>query len=723
MAARYWVGGANTWNTTAGTKWATTSGGASGAAAPTVADDVFLDAASGAVVVALGSVSCRSLDCTGFTGTLSHPGAIDFFIGDATPGAGNVALRLAAGMTYTLGSSTSSTTSFQSTSATQQIIDFAGKTCGLFTTGTGASGGSWLLSTSLVQNNASTLGHSRGTLDFNNVNHSIGSFSSTSTNTRTINLGSSQITVTGNSWNTSTTTGLTFSAGTSSIIFNPTASVTPSFGAGNIVYYDLSIVKSAGGFSINQSLGFHNFTQDNTVLGGGNRILAFDNGATISVSGTLTYVGNNATDGRGRLVSNVSGLTTTLSLGPTGTLALTNIDIEDVTVTGTNTPVAATAGRIGNGGGNAGFNFSAPVTYYWIGDGGAMTLPVHYSTSSGGASGSVIPLIHDTLIFDSNSITSAGQTVIADMMRSPGLDFTNVLNNPTFNPRNPNGAGNGVYGSLILKSGMSYSLSGAAGSATAFAFRGRAGYSLDQAGIDLTVNTSFSINAPSGTYALASNLTMINPSGFGVTSGTFTASGFNVSVVAFNSSNTNVRTVNMGSGIWTLSGTGAVWSTGTATNFTLNASTSTVLISDTSATSKTLSRHPGIVLNNVTVAGGTGLVIFSNATTSTMNNLAVTTPPANIRFNAPATYTILGSMPSGTSGNLVTIDTNTGGTTATISKSSGIVSCDYLSLRDSLATGGAAYYAGSNSTIVSNVIGWAMYAPPAGFGNLMQAIS
>jgi hypothetical protein len=43
MANRYWVGGTATWDNTAGTKWATTSGGAGGSTAPTAADDVFFD--------------------------------------------------------------------------------------------------------------------------------------------------------------------------------------------------------------------------------------------------------------------------------------------------------------------------------------------------------------------------------------------------------------------------------------------------------------------------------------------------------------------------------------------------------------------------------------------------------------------------------------------------------------------------------------------------------
>jgi hypothetical protein len=44
MALRYWVGGTDTWNNAAGTKWSATSGGASGASAPTASDDVFFNA-------------------------------------------------------------------------------------------------------------------------------------------------------------------------------------------------------------------------------------------------------------------------------------------------------------------------------------------------------------------------------------------------------------------------------------------------------------------------------------------------------------------------------------------------------------------------------------------------------------------------------------------------------------------------------------------------------
>lgn len=71
MANRYWVGGTANWDATAGTKWATTSGGAGGAAVPTSSDDVFFDVNSTGVCTLTVLSSFNGLDFTGFTGTFN----------------------------------------------------------------------------------------------------------------------------------------------------------------------------------------------------------------------------------------------------------------------------------------------------------------------------------------------------------------------------------------------------------------------------------------------------------------------------------------------------------------------------------------------------------------------------------------------------------------------------------------------------------------------------
>lgn len=72
MANRYWVGGTASWDATAGSKWALTSGGAGGQAVPTTSDTVFFDANSGANTVTLGTTgACSTISFSGFTGTFA----------------------------------------------------------------------------------------------------------------------------------------------------------------------------------------------------------------------------------------------------------------------------------------------------------------------------------------------------------------------------------------------------------------------------------------------------------------------------------------------------------------------------------------------------------------------------------------------------------------------------------------------------------------------------
>jgi hypothetical protein len=241
MASLFWVGGTTTWNGTAGTKWATSSGGAGGAAVPTAADDVFFDASSGAANVTLSTTSvARSINCTGFTGTMTHPASTTVNLGDATAGASSVALKLVAGMTYS-GNATGNW-KFVSTSATAQTIDFASKTVGAVTWDGAA--GSWQLTGTMVQSSTSsgcTL--TNGTLNTNGQTCSWQSFG-LGVGTKTLTLGASTINIIGTSgttWGVSTNaTGFTFNSGTSSIIDGVNASTTFA-SANNTAYYDVFI--------------------------------------------------------------------------------------------------------------------------------------------------------------------------------------------------------------------------------------------------------------------------------------------------------------------------------------------------------------------------------------------------------------------------------------------------------------------------------------------------
>jgi hypothetical protein len=204
MANRYWVGGTASWDGTAGSKWALTSGGAGGQAVPTAADDVFFDAASGAVTCTITYAgSCLSLNFTGFTGTFAGGSGSVTLNGDLT---------LAAAMSWTQsgglifqGSGTKTITS-NGRSITAPI--------GISTLGIVVQLADAFSTTSTIQLTS-------GTFTTNNFNVTAASLLSSNSNTRTINLGSSTVTL-GSSTpqiQFSTNTNLTFNAGTSTIAF------------------------------------------------------------------------------------------------------------------------------------------------------------------------------------------------------------------------------------------------------------------------------------------------------------------------------------------------------------------------------------------------------------------------------------------------------------------------------------------------------------------------
>jgi hypothetical protein len=192
MANRYWVGGNAAWDGTVGTKWATTSGGSGGASVPTSTDDVFFDAASGAITctISTGNTGAKSITCTGFTGDLTGTASLSVSGG----------ITLVAGMTY-------SYTGALSLIGTGTVTS-AGKTLGNTTVnGAGITvtlGGNTTLGATLIF----TL--TQGTIDLAGYTLSTGVFSSSNTSTRSIAFGTGDI-------------ELTYSAGTTTVLLMATA--------------------------------------------------------------------------------------------------------------------------------------------------------------------------------------------------------------------------------------------------------------------------------------------------------------------------------------------------------------------------------------------------------------------------------------------------------------------------------------------------------------------
>lgn len=312
MAARYWVGGTGNWNGTAGSKWATTSGGAGGAAVPTAADDVFIDAASGAVTVTISAtVTCRNFDCTGFTGTFA--GSNGWTV------SGN--FTLVSGMAYT----NTSTVTFDATSGTQAITT-AGLSIGGNFTFNGV-GGTWQLQDHLTIVTGKTITLTNGTLDLNAKNVTVGNMVSNNSNVRTLTITNSTITLTntGSTWNFNTTTNLTLTTTGSAIIISDVTTTAKNFAGGGKTYNILTV------------------TGDNVVISGANTFTTINiNNAglttglvlTSGVTQTVTNLNSNGSAGNlTKLVSSSAGSAATISKS-SGTVTLNYMSIKDSTATG-----------------------------------------------------------------------------------------------------------------------------------------------------------------------------------------------------------------------------------------------------------------------------------------------------------------------------------------------------------------------------------------------------
>ncbi len=320
--------------------------------------------------------------------------------------------------------------------------------------------------------------------------------------------------------------------------------------------------------------------------------------------------------------------------------------------------------------------------------------------------------------------TSINETVDPSFNITAGTDIVNINNSRALNVDFTGFSGSLSTGTFILWGSLTLSATMTVTATTnAISFAATSGTKTITSNA-VTIDRPVTISGVGGTFQLADALLVGSTRILTVTSGVFNANNKNVTTGLFASNNSNIRSVLMGSGTWTLSGVGTVWTTATVTNLTFTGSASSIVISDISASSKTFTGG-GLTFGNMSITGaGTGAVIFQND--NTWNNFTIGAPKT-VTFTAGSTQTISAIFTAtGTLGNVITINSSVGGTPATLTKSSSSVSGDYLSLQDSAATGGATWYAGANSTNVSGNTGWIFAAPPvtvvsAGGGNSKTA--
>lgn len=222
--SRYWVSWGNGyWDST--TNWATSSWGASGASVP-IGENVYFDASSGSWEVMITSNAfVNNIDWTGFTGTIIGSSALAAVYGNFTLVSWMTNLATLATAFRTNWSSSRTFTTWWQILLWATTFDIINDTITIQDTITSLS----------------TLNHTSWIMDLNNFNHSFTTFTSNTSNTRTITMGSGTFTLSGNGtvWNMSTITGLTLIEWTSTIKITDATSQTKTFSGGGETFNNI----------------------------------------------------------------------------------------------------------------------------------------------------------------------------------------------------------------------------------------------------------------------------------------------------------------------------------------------------------------------------------------------------------------------------------------------------------------------------------------------------
>lgn len=691
MADRYWVGGTGTWDNVAGTKWATTSGGAGGASVPFSADNVIFDTNSGTGTVTVNTVNAS---CANFTVTATQALSIQSS-GSYSVGVNGSVFSLVSG-----GSASVANLNFNFVSATTLTTN--GKAIGKMDIGA-LPAQVVELADNLTITNSFTL--DQGTFTTNGFNVTVGTnFVCSGLSTQTLNLGASTVSVK-NTFSLPSS-NLTFNPGTSTISFNqnngtPVLSAT-GYTFNNVTFNgntDYTLTCSSCTFN-NLTIGNNNtFTILNMTVSGNN-----------TVTGTFQTASTTATQ-RVFIKSNTLGTARTFTCAA---VSLSDADFADITAAGAAAPFTGT--RLGDCKGNTSITFPAAKTVYWNLAGAQNWSATAWATSSGGTPGvNNFPLAQDTAVFDDAGSVTGNITInrswnIGELNCGTRTTSMRIIASST-----PN-----CYGNVTLDIAGVRVLNAISGP---FNFCGR-----NTQTVTSNANkwgNGLRINSIGGTVILADDFYDDSSGGTVLTAGTFNANNKNINTYTFTlGSSSSSKSLLMGSGTWTITGTGNVWDVETnASGFTLNVGTSTIKLFNQEGVSK-IFRGNGNTFYNLLFSGSGGY-------SSTTNNFAIfgsntfnsvtSTIIANCNITIDGDTTVGSWNVSGYSSLArVTLSSRVSGAFGqrTITKTGGgTINVDYCSISYSRVLPAGIAFA-TNSIDGGNNTNWSFIATPSSGGGL-----
>lgn len=335
---------------------------------------------------------------------------------------------------------------------------------------------------------------------------------------------------------------------------------------------------------------------------------------------------------------------------------------------------------------------------YWVGGTADWngTALLKWATTSGGIGGAAVPTLSDDVFFDGNS--GAVTVTLGANVACRKLDFTGFTSG-TF----AMGANHiDINGDVILNSSLVFTSS----SGAYLNFQNAGNNLLTSNGVNIPVGIFIGNGFSTTVFQLVDNLICTDTFyGINLVDGTFDANNKNVTCAKFSSSHTNGRAIIMGSGTWSLTGTGTVWDCSTLTNATINANTSTIKLTNNSSSAKTFiggaTVNGGIYNNFWNATLGSGIVTINNG--NTFNNIKIDAGRTQ-QFSSGSDHILSSLTALGTFISPITIQSDTTSQHNLID-TSGTNTVDYCIIAYSNASGGATFNA-TNSTDGGNNTGW-----------------
>lgn len=327
---------------------------------------------------------------------------------------------------------------------------------------------------------------------------------------------------------------------------------------------------------------------------------------------------------------------------------------------------------------------------YWVGgtDTWNNNKGSKWATTSGGAGGASVPGAADAVFFDANS--GSGTITIGNPSKSiQSWNMTGFTGTIAGSTDVNVGGGNVTFGSGMTNSWTGgLTMSGSAASRT-LTTNGK------------TLGGLLTFDGSGSTFSTAGTLTTTNQ--IRLNQGTFDANNQNINATSFTTAlGSGTRTVNMGTGTWTLTGGTNRWD---ATGATVNASTSTLILSGTISADRQFVGNSQTYYNvqNATTGAFSITVTGSN----TFNNLTINAGRTML-FTAGTTNTFANFTAIGTSGNVITIGSDTLAQHTLVKSGGGTVDVEYCSISYSNASPSDTWYAylTDNNTNGGNNTGW-----------------